>query len=158
MRISDWSSYVCSSYLPNQVNLRVRIAGFSREITRQFGFNWDIFVDGGFQFGLQSLPPVAGINSIFGSGDIGDASIDALIDALAEDDLITILAEPNLTAVTGETARFLAGGEFPIPVSQDEDTITVIFKTFGVRSDEHTSELTSPLRTSYTVFSFNNTT
>src|SRR3546814_9305682 len=85
MRISDWSSYVCSSYLPNQVNLRVRIAGFSREITRQFGFNWDIFVDGGFQFGLQSLPPVAGINSIFGSGDIGDASIDALIDALAEE-------------------------------------------------------------------------
>ncbi|HEY9537282.1 MAG TPA: type II and III secretion system protein family protein [Kiloniellaceae bacterium] len=117
---------------PNQVNLRVRIAEVSREITRQFGFNWDIFVDGGFQFGLQSLPPVAGINSIFGSGDIGDASIDALIDALAEDDLITILAEPNLTAVTGETASFLAGGEFPIPVSQDEDTITVIFKQFGV--------------------------
>src|SRR3546814_15981727 len=95
MRISDWSSDVCSS-------------------------------------DLQSLPPVAGINSIFGSGDIGDASIDALIDALAEDDLITILAEHNLTAVTGETANFLAGGEFPIPVSQDEDTITVIFNQFGV--------------------------
>src|SRR3546814_13083883 len=45
---------------------------------------------------------------------------------------LTILAEPNLTAVTGETASFLAGGEFPIPVSQDEDTITVIFKQFGV--------------------------
>src|SRR3546814_12258177 len=45
---------------------------------------------------------------------------------------LTILAEPNLTAVTGETASFLAGGEFTIPVSQDEDTITVIFKQFGV--------------------------
>src|SRR3546814_5791923 len=165
MRISDWSSDVCSSDLvenarrlaarfvgeggevisrlavtaPNQVNLRVRIAEVSREITRQFGFNWDIFVDGGFQFGLQSLPPVAGINSIFGSGDIGDASMDALIDALAEDDLITILAEPNLTAVTGEPASFPAGGEFPIPVSQ--------------RPEEHTSELQSLMRTPYAAFS-----
>jgi len=117
---------------PNQVNLRVRIAEVSREITNQFGFNWDVFVDGGFQFGLQSLPPVAGINTIFGGGEIGDVSIDALIDALAEDNLVTILAEPNLTAVSGETASFLAGGEFPIPVSQDDDTITVIFKQFGV--------------------------
>src|SRR3546814_17801715 len=44
----------------------------------------------------------------------------------------TLFRSPNLTAVTGETASFLAGGEFPIPVSQDEDTITVIFKQFGV--------------------------
>src|SRR3546814_9800787 len=112
MRISDWSSDVCSSDLaseaenarrlatrflgeggevinrlavtaPNQVNLRVRIAEVSREVTNQFGLNWDVFVDGGFQFGLQSLPPVAGVNSLFASGDIGDVSIDALIDALA---------------------------------------------------------------------------
>jgi pilus assembly protein CpaC len=42
------------------------------------------------------------------------------------------LAEPNLVALSGDTANFLAGGEFPIPVSQDEDTITVEFKEFGV--------------------------
>jgi pilus assembly protein CpaC len=42
------------------------------------------------------------------------------------------LAEPNLTALSGETASFLAGGEFPIPVQQDENTITVEFKQFGV--------------------------
>ena len=117
---------------PNQVNLRVRIAEVSREIINQFGFNWDVFVDGGFQFGLQSLPPVAGLNTVFLGGDIGNASIDTLIDALADDNLVTILAEPNLTAVSGETASFLAGGEFPIPVAQDEDTITVQFKQFGV--------------------------
>src|SRR3546814_9824602 len=99
MRISDWSSDVCSSDLaseaenarrlatrflgeggevinrlavtaPNQVNLRVRIAEVSREVTNQFGLNWDVFVDGGFQFGLQSLPQVAGVNSLFASGDI----------------------------------------------------------------------------------------
>lgn len=117
---------------PNQVNLRVRIAEVSREITNQFGFNWDVVTDGGFRFALQSFPPTAGVNSILAGGDIGDVSIDSLIDALADDDLVTILAEPNLTAVSGETASFLAGGEFPIPVSQDEDTITVIFKQFGV--------------------------
>ncbi len=117
---------------PNQVNLRVRIAEVSREVINQFGFNWDIFVEGDFQFGLQSLPPVAGINTIFAGGDIGDVSIDTLIDALAEDNLVAILAEPNLTALSGETASFLAGGEFPIPVSQDEDTVTVLFKQFGV--------------------------
>jgi pilus assembly protein CpaC len=117
---------------PNQVNLRVRIAEVSREITNQFGFNWSAVTDGGFRFAFQSLLPAAGINTALVGGDIGDLSIDALIDALAEDDLVTILAEPNLTAVSGETASFLAGGEFPIPVSQDEDTITVLFKQFGV--------------------------
>lgn len=117
---------------PNQVNLRVRIAEVSREITNQFGFNWDVVTDGGFRFALQSFPPTAGVNAIAVGGDIGDVSIDALIDALADDDLVTILAEPNLTAVSGETASFLAGGEFPVPVSQDEDTITVLFKQFGV--------------------------
>lgn len=117
---------------PNQVNLRVRIAEVSREIINQFGFNWDVFLDSSFQLGLQSFPPTSGINTLFGGGNIGDLSIDALIDALANDDLVTILAEPNLTAVSGETASFLAGGEFPIPISQDEDTITVQFKQFGV--------------------------
>ncbi len=117
---------------PNQVNLRVRIAEVSREVINQFGFNWDVLYDGAFQLGLQSFPPTAGVNAIFGGGNIGDVSIDGLIDALADDNLVTILAEPNLTAVSGETASFLAGGEFPIPVSQDEDTITVQFKQFGV--------------------------
>ena len=117
---------------PNQVNLRVRIAEVSRDVTNQFGFSWDAFLDSGFQLGLQSLPPVAGVNALFGGGTIGDFSIDGLIDALAEDSLITILAEPNLTAVSGQTASFLAGGEFPIPVAQDADTITVEFKQFGV--------------------------
>ena len=117
---------------PNQVNLRVRIAEVSREIINQLGFNWDFVIDGSFDFALQSLPPTAGINTLFAGGNIGDASVDALIDALAEDNLVAILAEPNLTALSGETASFLAGGEFPIPVSQDEDTITVEFKQFGV--------------------------
>ncbi|MEO1161230.1 MAG: type II and III secretion system protein family protein, partial [Pseudomonadota bacterium] len=42
------------------------------------------------------------------------------------------LAEPNLTALSGETASFLAGGEFPVPIAQDNDTISIEFKKFGV--------------------------
>ncbi|GAB4369340.1 MAG: type II and III secretion system protein family protein [Kiloniellaceae bacterium] len=117
---------------PNQVNLRVRFAEVSREITNQFGFNWSAAIDTGIQFGAASLLPTAGINQIVAGSSFGDGSFDVLLDALAEDDLITILAEPNLTAVSGETASFLAGGEFPIPVAEDEDTVTVEFKEFGV--------------------------
>ncbi|MDP9128590.1 MAG: hypothetical protein M3N08_10075, partial [Pseudomonadota bacterium] len=55
-----------------------------------------------------------------------------LIDALAQDGLVTILAEPNLTAMSGETANFLAGGEFPIPVPQGNNAISIQFKNYGI--------------------------
>jgi pilus assembly protein CpaC len=55
-----------------------------------------------------------------------------VIDALAQDGLVHILAEPNLTAVSGEAASFLVGGEFPIPVAQQNNTVTIEFKQFGV--------------------------
>jgi pilus assembly protein CpaC len=56
----------------------------------------------------------------------------AIIRALEQDGLIRTLAEPTLTAISGETANFLAGGEFPIPISQDDSKISVEFKPFGV--------------------------
>jgi pilus assembly protein CpaC len=66
----------------------------------------------------------------------GTRDINGVIDALAADQLVTILAEPNLTAQSGETASFLAGGEFPIPIagntSNGGTTVTVEFKQFGV--------------------------
>jgi pilus assembly protein CpaC len=55
-----------------------------------------------------------------------------LIDALAQDNLAHILAEPNLTVMSGQPASFLVGGEFPIPVAQQQGSITVEFKKFGV--------------------------
>jgi len=130
---------------PNQVNLRVRIAEVSRSLLRQFGINWDALADvGDFTFGLATgnrlftatgarntragTPPV---NNIFGDYNGNDVDINGLIDLLAEDDLISILAEPNLTALSGETASFLAGGEFPVPVP-DDDGIAIEFKDFGV--------------------------
>ncbi len=91
---------------------------------------------------LQSLglTPLSGASTApfqLGAGyTSGTRDINAIVDALAADQLISILAEPNLTAQSGETASFLAGGEFPIPVSGNgsggSTTITVEFKQFGV--------------------------
>jgi len=120
---------------PVQVTLRVRIAEISRTITRQLGINWTALANIGawgitaaITDGLNtssSLPNTIGIRSPGGS-------INTVLDLLAQDQLITMLAEPNLTARSGETASFLAGGEFPIPVSGQNNQITVVFKQYGV--------------------------
>jgi pilus assembly protein CpaC len=127
-----------------QVNLRVRVAEVSRSITRELGFNWQVLgTIGRFSFGLLT-GAFAGANLIPGlGGEVGrnfigagysstSFDINGLIDALAQDQLISILAEPNLTAQSGETASFLAGGEFPVPVAAQNDRITIEFKQFGV--------------------------
>jgi pilus assembly protein CpaC len=121
---------------PNQVNIRVRVAEVSRSIEKQLGFNWDTaFKFGNFALGLAfgNVGAVSnGIGTLSGSFKSGNTSATALIDALASNGLITILAEPNLSAVSGEPASFLAGGEFPFPVPQSNNTTTVDFKKFGV--------------------------
>ncbi|WP_051089395.1 type II and III secretion system protein family protein [Elioraea tepidiphila] len=128
-----------------QVNLRVRVAEVSRTITRDLGFNWQALGNTGrFAFGLLTgtfagarlipgLGGEAGRNFIAGGYSSSSFDINGLIDALAQDQLISILAEPNLTAQSGETASFLAGGEFPVPVGTSQGTsITIEFKQFGV--------------------------
>lgn len=139
-----------------QVNVRVRIAEINRSITRQLGFNWQALGSGNnWRFGLLTgaalsgpISPLLplGITALSGASQppnqlgagftSGSWDVNSVIDALAGDQLITILAEPNLTALSGETASFLAGGEFPIPVagntSSGGTTITVEFKQFGV--------------------------
>ncbi len=134
---------------PTQVNLRVRVAEVSREVTKLFGINWEsIFSPGDFLFGLATgrafttgggLPflraaDTSGVaNSLSGSYNNGDVSINGIVDALEREGLVNVLAEPNLTALSGETASFLAGGEFPVPVGQDDNNnIEIQFKQFGV--------------------------
>jgi len=68
----------------------------------------------------------------FGSYESGSDIVNVAIDALAEEGLVNILAEPNLTSLSGETASFLAGGEFPIPVATDDNEIEIEFKEFGI--------------------------
>src|SRR3546814_6095884 len=141
MRISDWSSDVCSSDLSTGSSVSL-LADESGNPVIALGEILDTF-------GILS-----------GSFDIGKLNITGFFDALERKGVVNTLAEPNLVALSGETASFLAGGEFPIPVSQDSGgggggggglsrSITVEFKPFGVRSEEHTSELQSLMRISY---------
>ncbi len=119
-----------------QVNLRVRIAEMSRDVIKNLGIGLDVLTaSGNFAFGIGtglSVPSAIAENIIGATFAAGATQIDATLDILEEDGLITVLAEPNLTALSGETASFLAGGEFPIPIATDEDTISVEFKDFGV--------------------------
>jgi pilus assembly protein CpaC len=127
---------------PNQINLRVRVAEVSRDV-KQFGLNWDLVTTvGNFAFGIATGNPVVAAGAVLTRQGDADGlfvrrsteslDLNVLIDALADEDLISLLAEPNLTALSGETASFLAGGEFPIPVPQSLDRITIEFKKFGV--------------------------
>lgn len=120
---------------PNQINLRVRVAEVSRRLVKQLGIRWAaLFSPGNFNFGLVGGTSIATGGAFTGGvGATGsNFDINFFIDALADEGLLTVLAEPNLTALSGEEASFLAGGEFPIPVAQSQDTITVEYKRFGV--------------------------
>ncbi|MBB3763959.1 type II and III secretion system protein family protein [Sphingomicrobium lutaoense] len=129
---------------PLQVNLKVRIAEVNRSLVKSFGFN--LFAqDGtnGAQFGFSQGTGLVASNpfSVQGTGAGATAGIAgklfgldliSTLDLAENDGLVTTLAEPNLTALSGETASFLAGGEFPIPISQDLGSISIEYKQYGV--------------------------
>ncbi len=129
---------------PNQVNLRVRVAEVNRTVLKRIGVNWDALLTvGSFAFGLASgtsalnaagqyIVRNGSTDSLFAGNRSSPLSINSVLDALENEGLVTVLAEPNLTAVSGETASFLAGGEFPMLVPQSRDIVTIEFKKFGV--------------------------
>ncbi len=139
-----------------QVMLKVRSVEVKRTILKDLGFNFNVF-GGDFAFtsgntflgnpggisglggGITLIDPAFGAASILGGpASIGALGIDVLLTALERKGLTKTLAEPNLIALSGDTASFLAGGEFPIEVAQSSgsDTgdaaITIEFKQFGV--------------------------
>lgn len=75
---------------------------------------------------------ILGNSGAFGIADLGRSCLAHTMRALERNGLIRTLAEPNLTAVSGESAKFLAGGEYPIPVVNSDGGISVTFKEFGV--------------------------
>ena len=133
-----------------QVNLRVRVAEVSRSVSRELGFNWNtVFSNiGSFALGLQtgfaatpltSLSGLGGlggssssVSSIFGNVASRHANGSLALDAMADEGLVTLLAEPNLTTTSGEPASFLAGGEYPIPVPQGLGSVGIQYKQYGV--------------------------
>jgi len=86
----------------------------------------------GFNTQNTSLIGAATNNNLFAGFKQNSFSVNTLIDALDNHGLITILAEPNLTALSGEPAKFLAGGEFPVPVPAGQGLVGIDWKQFGV--------------------------
>ena len=132
-----------------QVMLQVKFAEVQRSALKDVGNQLQVTdLDGGGFFPELGLPGEFGgatldnVNpaAFFAGGatlvSAGDFALTAIVDALEEKGLVRTLAEPNIIALSGDTASFLAGGEFPIPVAQDSDsggvTITIEFKEFGV--------------------------
>lgn len=121
---------------PIQVTLSVRVAQMSRAVVRKLGINWSALGNigriGQFSPALSLSASTTGTPFIptcpacLGAGFLG------VIDALANDNLAQILAEPNLTVMSGQTGSFQVGGEYPIPVSAQNGQISVAYKNFGV--------------------------
>jgi pilus assembly protein CpaC len=147
---------------PLQVNLVVRIAEVSRSFAKNIGVNLSTFDGtGGFKFGLSRGRPGGGgtqfvipPSGLFTGGTTATATSSLItqgngstigaqtkllgLDLLGSLDLgetigqVSTLANPNLTALSGETATFLAGGEIPIPISQGLGAVSVEFRQYGI--------------------------
>ncbi len=124
-----------------QVMLKVRVVEMQRSVLKQLGVNINgleglgggdsvtfettnsFGVNGSPRGGLDAALDIMGGDSLFGAD----------LQAFESVGLVRTLAEPNLTAISGESANFLAGGEFPVPVGRDRDgNVTIEFKPFGV--------------------------
>lgn len=146
-----------------QVTLKVRIAEMDRQISKQLGINLEsaamvggvpVVASTANPYGLlgQALSDLSGaqvgqvcsaastvpglnpLSALEGNGVCSlENKVQGQLKALEQTGLMHTLAEPNLTAVSGETAKFLAGGEFPVPAGIDnQGNVTVVFKDFGV--------------------------
>lgn len=147
-----------------QVQLHVRFAEVSRSATSALGIN-GAFASGSFVGGsniggvnptnfipmgtVGKAPAPQGLNitdptainssvTLYGAGQIGSFYLESFLSALRQNNLLRVLAEPTVTAISGDEASFLAGGSFPIPVPGGASTggasnVTIEFKEFGVK-------------------------
>lgn len=144
-----------SSNTKEQVLLKITVAEMQRDAMRRIGVDISraVLTKGDLTFakviqngfpvtssavapavaGAAGIPLVAAGSALQSTWQSGNQSITGLVQALERAGVVKTLAEPNLTALSGETAKFLAGGEFPVPVAQDNtNKITVEWKPFGV--------------------------
>jgi pilus assembly protein CpaC len=121
-----------------QVMLKVTVAEMQRSVIKQLGVNLSAAGSiGNLALNLATSNPFSiqgqSLGGASGSAAAESGDFTAALKALEEDGLVRTLAEPTLTAISGEGAKFLAGGEFPVPTAKDQDgNITVTYKPFGV--------------------------
>ncbi len=127
-----------------QVLLKVKVMEVSRTKLRAMGFDFASFTGNDF-----AVSTVSGLISAFGGNSVtatsnstfqfglvdGNSSFFGVLEALRQDNLMKVLAEPNLVTVSGRPAFFNAGGEFPILVPQSLGTVSIEYKKFGTQVD-----------------------
>jgi pilus assembly protein CpaC len=117
----------------DQVMLKVRIVEVQREVIKQFGVDLNSLLQfGALALNFNGFSPLVGGTSLTSSYASGTNSVTAVIRALESDGLLKTLAEPNLTAVSGQAARFRAGGQVPIQSCNATSGCTVTYRDFGV--------------------------
>lgn len=140
-----------------QVMLKVRFSEMNRSVRKSLSSSVALSTPGtdiSTASGTGTYSSSGNYNSVFGLGDdadgsitltdesegvfqiganIGSVQLNILLEALETKGFIRTLAEPNLTALSGQRASFLAGGEYPVPVSQDGSDVSVEFKEFGIK-------------------------
>lgn len=133
-----------------QVMLKVRFAEMNRTVAKSlssslaFGGNFiggdlgvgsetGTWLDANNGLGQANVEVPSGTEGVLSIGaNIGSLQVGLLLEALESKGVVRTLAEPNLTSLSGQEAKFLAGGEYPIPVAQEDGVTTVEFKPFGV--------------------------
>ena len=133
----------------DQILVKVRIAEMRRSIIKQFGVDFNLATDaalsaatGGLNNAVNTFGSISNSFGVSGAamggiaaniaGSFGDTNFGGLVQAFEQHNVMRVLAEPTLTAVSGETASFLAGGEFAFPTSADENGVGFTFRDFGV--------------------------
>ncbi len=136
-----------------QVMLKVRFAEMQRSVSKSLssslGFSGsllggDLGVNGGI--GANNTQPnlsnsLAGnipssndnVGAVLFGFDVGSVQVGLLLEALERKGVVRTLAEPNLTALSGQEAKFLAGGEYPVPVAQEDGVYSIDYKPFGIQ-------------------------
>lgn len=125
-----------------QVMLEVRVAEMTRSLARRLGVNLQYAFQNQLLFStmLNQLTRLQATGTTFLNEDVnavyrfnkGQGTWTGFIDALKENGIIRVLAEPNLVCLSGENADFLAGGEIPVPVPSGLGTVSIEWKPFGV--------------------------
>lgn len=127
--------------MPKQVHIRLRIAEIKRNESHRLGIRWGTLIETGANQSTLAFNRFAlgALNNQVRTPNNGLASKDltGLLEALSKEGAAKLLAEPNLTALTGETASFHAGGEFPYIVPQGGlvNNYSIQFRKYGVRLD-----------------------
>lgn len=122
-----------------QVMLKVTVAEVSRETVKQLGINLSgSLSSGGLTAGLLNQPGLGGASNVVNTNSItaglnaGNLQLNATLRALERRGAIRTLAEPTLTAMSGQEAHFLAGGQFPVPSGIEDGVVTFEFREFGI--------------------------